>query len=93
MPQSQGGRVASGLGPVTQAGSLRLKFAPIAAAATPSFFDAVQDVESAAVIPDVRIWGEGIYERASDEKQFGLLKNDCLSVDGIAFLMGECAAW
>ena len=89
MPQSQGGRVASGLGPVTQAGSLRLKFASIAAAATPSFFDAIQDVESAAVIPDVRMWAEGIYDRAEDRKQFGLLTNDCLSVDGIAFLMGE----
>jgi hypothetical protein len=52
------------------------------------FLDAIKSVAVSQVIPGVQDWGEGILEKAEDAKTFGNLKNDPVSVDGVAYFMG-----
>jgi hypothetical protein len=85
----QGKRVSSGLGSVEQLSSLKLKLRPIVDRPTaPAFLEAIKSVDAAGTIPDIHEWGEGILEKATDEKQYGKLKGDPVSIDGVAYLMG-----
>jgi hypothetical protein len=56
--------------------------------APPAFDDAIAAIDAAGVIPDIRDWGEMITENAQDAKEYGKLKGDPLSADGIAYVMG-----
>ena len=85
---NQGQRISSGLGPVQPVSSLKLLLAQIVAGATPAFLDAIDDIEQAGIIPSVRDWAVGVLENATDAREFGTLKDDRLSAEGIAFLMG-----
>ena len=83
----QGSRVASGLGPLVPVGSLTALFRDLVHKATPLFLDALQDVEDAGIIPGVLDMAEVTMATAKDQKQFGALKDDPLSVECIAYIM------
>ena len=85
----QGSRVSAGLGPVQQVSSLKFVLRSVVLQqAPPAFDDAIAAIDAAGVIPDIRDWGEMITENAQDAKEYGKLKGDPLSADGIAYVMG-----
>eukprot|EP01047_Picozoa_sp_COSAG01_P071427 COSAG01_NODE_11080_length_2011_cov_2.835774_1_plen_490_part_10 len=84
----QGGRVAAGLGPIAPMGSLAALFRASAQGSKEIvFIESFQPIVKAGCIPDVMDMAEVTLATAKDQKKFGKLKDDPLSVNGIAFLM------
>eukprot|EP01046_Picozoa_sp_COSAG06_P044397 COSAG06_NODE_5975_length_3174_cov_8.128130_3_plen_350_part_00 len=84
---NQGSRVASGLGPLVPIGSLTALFQDLVHKATPLFLDAIQDVEDAGIIPGVLNMAEVTLATAKDQKQFGTLKEDPMTLECTAYIM------
>lgn len=60
---------------------------PLVEAPRVGFLQAIQAIEDAGIIPDVMRMAVVTLTTAKDQKQFGALKDDPLSVEGTAFLM------
>eukprot|EP01043_Picozoa_sp_COSAG02_P079114 COSAG02_NODE_18139_length_958_cov_1.370198_1_plen_162_part_10 len=87
MEAHQGGRVASGLGMVSALTALTTILRPLVKAPVMAYIEAMRCIEQAAIIPDVLEFAQIALETAEDQKHFGTLSADPLSVDGIAFFM------
>ena len=79
--------MAAGLGPISMPSALTTLFRPLVQAPVRAYLEAMRCIETAAVIPDVMEFAEITLQTAEDQKQYGSLRDDPLSVDGIAFLM------
>ena len=82
-----GTRTAAGLGHVANVGSLAKIFADHVAAPCPGFLAAIEPIEKAGCIPGVMDMARVTLESAEDEKKYGRLKGDPLSIDETAFVM------
>lgn len=91
MEAHEGGRVASGLGSVSAVTPITTIFRPLVAAPVTAYIEAMRHIAEAALIPDVLEFAQITLETAEDQKQFGKLRGDPLSVDGIAFFMSYSA--
>mmetsp|Transcript_108775 Transcript_108775/g.208983 ORF Transcript_108775/g.208983 Transcript_108775/m.208983 type:complete len:470 (-) Transcript_108775:52-1461(-) len=82
-------RVASGLFPeaLDPIQSLKGCFRAFREDREVTFFEAIQDIHDADIIPDVRVMAEDTYQTASDAKRWGRLKDDPISVDSVAAFM------
>ena len=79
--------MAAGLGPLAPMGSLAARFRPLLEKPLPTFLEAMAEIDKAGLIPHVMNEAEVTFATAQDQKQFGSLKDDPLSVDGIACIM------
>ena len=79
--------MAAGLGPLAPMGSLAARFRPLLEKPVPTFLEAMAEIDKAGVIPGVMNEAEVTFATAQDQKKFGSLKDDPLSVDGIACIM------
>ena len=86
---AQGARIAgsSHTGHLTPMNSLVSRFRPLLEKPAPRFLDAMRSIADANIIPYVMQEAELTLQTARDQKQFGQLKGDPLSEDGIAFIM------
>ena len=87
---SNGARVASGIGAIARATPLNALFAEHVTRACDSpcvFLDTMRPIEKAGYIPGVMGAARYTYDAAEDAKSFGELRGDPLSVDEMAFLM------
>ena len=91
MDGQQGGRVASGLGPIGMMTALTTLFRPLVKAPVSAYLEAMRCIDAAAVIPDLMEFAEITFDTAEDQRHFGALRDDPLPVDGIAFLMSYSA--
>ena len=84
----QGGRLAIGLGQLQHALPInRVLMELVHKKHVPDFMAAAQKVEDCGDVPDIVGLAEQILDIAHDAKQFGRLKNDPLTDQGIAFMM------
>ena len=79
--------MASGLGQVSAMTALTTIFRPLVKAPLMTYIEAMRSIEDALIIPDVMEFALITLETAEDQKQFGTLRDDPLSVDGVAFFM------
>lgn len=82
-------RVAAGLFPegLAPATPLRAAFGEMETLPTPTFMEAIEDISAEGTIPRVQEWAEITYERATDAKNFGHLRDSPMSVEGVAAVM------
>ena len=76
-----------GLGQIQHAVPLNRVLAELTKGAAPDFMVAVQAVEDCGEVPDILGLAEQIVDMAQDAKQFGKLRDDPLTAQGIAFMM------
>lgn len=84
---AQSERVAGGLGPLRPIVPLNGLLQPLLSKSTPKFMAAMKSVADANIIPHVTQMAEQTLDMARDAKQFGHLKEDPLSIEGVAFVM------
>ena len=85
---AQGDRIAAGLGPIAPMGSLAGLFRPLAESPqSPAFLASIRPIAAAGCMANALSMAKVTLATAADQKQFGQLQDDPLSVDGIAFLM------
>eukprot|EP01046_Picozoa_sp_COSAG06_P030003 COSAG06_NODE_2825_length_6217_cov_39.483164_5_plen_311_part_00 len=87
MDGQHGGRQAAGLGSVSMMSALTTVFRPLVKAPVCAYLEAMGTIEDARVIPDILEFAEITRETAEDQKNYGALQGDPLSIDGIAFIM------
>ena len=66
-------------------------FQPLIKGPAFEYLEVMRHIAAAGVIPDVMTFAEITFETAQDQKQFGALRDDPLSADGIALLMSYSA--
>ena len=76
-----------GLGEIQHAVPLNRVLAELTKREVPDFMVAVQAVEDCGEVPDILGLAEQIVDMAQDAKQFGKLRDDPLTAQGIAFMM------
>ena len=82
-----GGRLASSLGPVSMLNALTTTLRPIVKLPVGPYLEAMHCIEAAGYIPDLMEFAKITLQTAHDQKQFGMLRDDPLPADGIAFFM------
>ena len=88
MDGQHGGRQSAGLALVSSmVSALTTVFRPLVKAPPCAYLEAMGTIEDAGVIPDILEFAEITRETAEDQKNYGALQGDPLSIDGIAFLM------